>query len=93
MAAGHQLADLKDGYTIAQVELFSQALAVCRTQDKLEQAEAVAWGIIEAWFPKEHLLSQLRQALLNPGAERPEAPAELKPEIMASLYGGLPLAE
>jgi hypothetical protein len=93
VAAGHPLADLKEIYTIAQVQLFSRALAVCRTQDKLERAEAVAWGIMEAFFPKENLLSRLRQALLNPGVEQSETPAQLKPEVMASLFGGLPLAE
>ncbi len=93
MAAGHRLADLKDGYTIAQVQLFARALFVSRAQEKLDRAEAVVLGIIEAFNPAENLLGRLRQALLHPGEKQPEAPAELKPEVMASLFGGLPLKE
>jgi len=95
VAAGHRLADLKNGYTIAQVQLFARALAFNREHDKLDRAEAVALGISEAFAPEENLLGRLRQALLNPGAidggRDAHHTAQLKPEVMASLFGGLPL--
>ncbi len=93
MAAGHRLEDLKDGYTIAQVQLFARALAFNREQEKFDRAEAVALGICEAFFPEQNLLGRLRQSLLNPGEDQPETPMQLNPKVMASLFGGLPLAE
>ncbi|MFH1089956.1 MAG: hypothetical protein V1742_00155 [Pseudomonadota bacterium] len=97
MAAGHTLADLKDGYTIDQVQLFARALSFNREQEKLDQAEAVALGISEAFAPEQNLLGRLRQELVNPeaidGGRDAHPTAQLKPEIMASLFGGLPLAE
>jgi hypothetical protein len=92
VAAGHLLSDLKDGYTIDQVQLFARALAFNREQEKLDRAEAVALGISEAFNPEANLLGRLRQALLTPGEEKAETPVQLKPEVMASLFGGLPLA-
>lgn len=93
MAAGHRLADLRDGYTIAQVQFFARAMAWNREQEKLDRAEAVALGILEAFNPAEKIISGLRQILADPEKIQEPAPAELKPEVMASLFGGLPLAE
>lgn len=92
MAAGHTLADLKDGYTIDQVALFARALAFNREQEKLDRAEAVAIGISEAFAPEQNLLGRLRQALVNPedGGWDAHPAAQLKPEVMASLFGALP---
>jgi len=73
------------------VELFARALAFNREQGKLDQAEAVNLGIAAAFNPEAELIQEGRQALLNP--EKESEPAELKPEVMASLFGGVPLAE
>ena len=93
MAAGHHLSELKDCYTIGQVQLFARALAFNREQKKLDRAEAVALGITEAFAPEANLLARLRQALFQPGGEIPASPATLKPDVMASLFGGVTLAE
>ncbi len=90
MAAGHRIADLKDGYTIDQVQLFARALAWNRAKDQLDRAEAVALGIAEAFAPAENLLGRLRQALLNPGAKRPDRPVNISPETR-KFFGGAPV--
>lgn len=91
MAAGHRLPDLKEVYTIAQVQLFARALAWNREQEKLDQAEAIALGIATAFNPEAKILEKCQEALVNPDYE-PE-PAELKPEVMTALFGSVPIVE
>jgi hypothetical protein len=90
VAGGHRLEDLKRLYTIGQVQLFSRALAFNREMAKLDQAEAVALGILEAFDPKEGLLQTLRQELQRPGQDRAPDNPIVNPKIMASLFGSVP---
>lgn len=92
MAAGHRLEDLKKNYTIGQVQLFSRALILNRELAKLDQAEVVALGILEAFDPKEGLIQTLRQALQQGSrGKAPPDPVTANPQMMASLFYGVPL--
>jgi len=87
IAAGHRPEDLKDGYSIAQVQLFAQALAWNRERDNLDRAEAIRLGIAQAFNPQEDLLNRLRRHLEQPGSEQAESSPGLKPEVEAMLFG------
>lgn len=76
------------------MQLFARALGLNRELEKLDRAEAVALGIIEAFNPEAQLLQELRQNLLHPEAAAPEKdPVQLNPTVMASLFGVPSLGE
>lgn len=90
MAAGHRLEDLKSRYTIGQVQLFSRALGLNREMAKLDQAESVALGIMEAFNPEEGIINLLRQGLQGQGTKQEQDRSTINPKIMASLFGSVP---
>lgn len=77
---------MKDGYTIAQVNLFKAALDWNRQRENLERAEAVWMGIAEAFNPQAGLLAKVREALLGAG-EPEEDPKQVPPPVLAWIQG------
>lgn len=89
IAAGHRWQDLRDDYTIAQLRLFSEALAVNREMRKLDQAEGVVLGIEEAFRPEAQVISKLRRALATPN--QTVAPANPLANPALAWFAGLPI--
>jgi hypothetical protein len=69
------------------VRLFARALELRRQQALLQQAQAVALGIAEAFNPKAELLARLRRALSQPEPEPAAARPAVPPAARAWLLG------
>jgi hypothetical protein len=77
ISRGHRLEDLKDGYSIGQVQLFCRALRFNRQREVLDQAVAVSLGIRDALGKEGKLVKNWFQDLEEqnpPPAGVPAAP-------------------
>jgi hypothetical protein len=92
ISRGHRLKDLKDGYTIGQVQLFCKALRLNRRREILDQAVAVSLGIRDALGKDGKLVQNWLQDLKEQNPPSTTSPAAAAKNL-APWLNRLPVME
>jgi hypothetical protein len=90
ISQGHRPEDLKDGYTIGQLHLYTRALALNRQQEVWRQAVAISLGIRDALGSEGKLVTLWLEGLAHDAPKEAKPPAKLSPPAMA-WFAGLPV--